>query len=201
MSNPHPETHKNKNIGWLNLATWILIAVLIRWQVVEPRWIPSGSMLPTLRLKDKVLIEKVRPRLLRLQGKSLQDETIVVFRPPLNLVEAGYDQNSALIKRVVGTQGETIAVHNGQLIRNGIIVKEPWLPEPIEYEMESVTIQENELWVLGDNRNNSLDSHLWGALPDENVIGTAVWRYWPLQAFGPIRFPTLKKYSDRPLLR
>ena len=46
-----------------------------------------------------------------------------------------------------------------------------------------------DLWVMGDNRNASLDSHLWGPLPLNNVIGTAIWRYWPLRRFGPIRNP------------
>jgi signal peptidase I len=45
----------------------------------------------------------------------------------------------------------------------------------------------DQLWVFGDNRNASLDSHLWGSLPETNVLGTAVWRYWPLQRFGPLR--------------
>jgi len=49
-------------------------------------------------------------------------------------------------------------------------------------------VPEDQLWVMGDNRNASLDSHLWGTLPEQNVIGTAIWRYWPLKRFGPIRF-------------
>ena len=63
----------------------------------------------------------------------------------------------------------------------------------MEYELNAITVSENEIWVLGDNRNNSLDSHLWGPLPEEKVIGTAIWRYWPLNRFGPIRFPALKE--------
>ena len=54
--------------------------------------------------------------------------------------------------------------------------------------MEPITVPEDQLWVMGDNRNASLDSHLWGTLPEQNVIGTAIWRYWPLKRFGPIRF-------------
>jgi len=57
------------------------------------------------------------------------------------------------------------------------------------YAMAAVQVPEDQLWVMGDNRNASLDSHLWGPLPERNVIGTAIWRYWPLQQFGPLRIP------------
>ncbi len=58
-----------------------------------------------------------------------------------------------------------------------------------DYDMAPITVPADQLWVMGDNRNASLDSHLWGSLPETNVLGTAVWRYWPLQRFGPIRIP------------
>ena len=60
--------------------------------------------------------------------------------------------------------------------------------EAIDYEMAPVTVPDDKLWVMGDNRNASLDSHLWGPLPEADVIGTAILRYWPLSRFGPIRF-------------
>jgi signal peptidase I len=68
-------------------------------------------------------------------------------------------------------------------------VREPWRPEPIDYRFGPVTVPEGHLLVLGDNRNASLDSHLWGPLPQAEVIGTAVLRYWPPQRIGTIRFP------------
>ena len=80
----------------------------------------------------------------------------------------------------------------GQLIRNGEVIKETWVEIPMNYEMDEIIVPAESLWVLGDNRNNSLDSHLWGILPEKNVIGTAIWRYWPITKFGPIRFPTHK---------
>ena len=88
---------------------------------------------------------------------------------------------------MVGLPGDQLAVESGQLFRNGQLVKEPWLGEEMDYVMETVTVPDRQLWVMGDNRNASLDSHLWGPLPETNVIGTAVWRYWPLQRFGPLR--------------
>jgi signal peptidase I len=68
-------------------------------------------------------------------------------------------------------------------------LEEPWRKEAINYDMDPITVPEEQLWVMGDNRNASLDSHLWGSLPEANVLGTAIWRYWPLQRFGPLRIP------------
>ena len=172
-----------------SILLWVAIALFLRWQVIEPRWIPSGSMLPTLYIQDKILIEKVRPKLNRVKKRHLNHENIVVFDPPQILIDSGYDPESALIKRVVGLPGDQIAIHDGSLYRNGELIKETWIKEQINYEMESLTVPLDSLWVLGDNRNNSLDSHLWGPLPEEKVLGTAIWRYWPIDRFGPLRFP------------
>ena len=168
-----------------SLLLWALVALLLRWAVIEPRWIPSGSMLPTLQLQDRILVEKLRPRLHR----SLAPGTIVVFHPPAALLEAGYDPDAALIKRVVAVGGDEVEVRQGRLWRNGSPLSDDWNAEPMAYGLGPLTVPPAHLLVLGDNRNASLDSHLWGPLPEQEVIGTAVWRYWPLGRFGPIRTP------------
>ena len=188
MTSTGSKKNQNQN-SWKGLLVWILIALLLRWQAVEPRWIPSGSMIPTLQIQDRILIEKITPRLNNKINKHLNLNTIVIFTPPPILTEAGYSDGSALIKRVVGLPGDKIKVTNGKLYRNEKEINEPWIQEPIQYEMESINVPEYSLWVLGDNRNNSLDSHIWGALPEKNLIGTALVRYWPLKKIGPIRFP------------
>ena len=173
---------------WTNqlasLALWLLVALLLRWLVVEPRWIPSGSMLPTLQLQDRILVEKIRPRL----HTALPPGTVVVFHPPAALLEAGYDPAAALIKRVVAGPGDRVEVSQGRLLRNGIPLEPDWSPVAMTYDFGPFTVPPEHLLVLGDNRNASLDSHLWGPLPRQEVIGTAIWRYWPLSRFGPIRF-------------
>ena len=171
---------------WSSLLVWLALALLLRWAVVEPRWIPSGSMLPTLELQDRVLVEKVRPKL----GQPLPLGTIVVFHPPGALLAAGYDSKAALIKRVVARSGDVVEVKDGQLYRNGEAAVEPWLAEPMHYRFGPVTVPADNLLVLGDNRNASLDSHLWGPLPSQEVIGTALVRYWPLNRIGLLRFST-----------
>ena len=189
MSSTPSPTRPDKSSFWRSLLLWTALALLLRWQVMEPRWIPSGSMLPTLQLQDRILVEKVRPKLKHLQKQSLPLGSIVVFQPPQPLTDAGYDPKAALIKRVVGRPGDQIAVHDGQLWRNGDRVSNDSHREAMNYEMTAITVPEHQLWVMGDNRNESLDSHLWGPLPEEFVIGTAIWRYWPLNQFGLIRFP------------
>jgi signal peptidase I len=166
------------------ILPWLLVALVLRWGVVEPRWIPSGSMLPTLQLEDRVLVQKLLPRLGVLPGVG----SIVVFRPPPALLEAGYDAQAALIKRVVGVAGDQVEVRGGRLWRNGVAVEPDWTPVSMGYSLAPTLVPANHLMVFGDNRNASLDSHLWGPLPADRVIGTAVWRYWPLERFGPLRF-------------
>ncbi|MFO0005194.1 MAG: signal peptidase I, partial [bacterium] len=81
------------------------------------------------------------------------------------------------------------------LWRNGVAIDPDWSNGPMGYSLPPLQVPPGHLMVLGDNRNASLDSHLWGPLPGEDVIGTAVWRYWPLNRFGPLRFsaPTLQE--------
>jgi signal peptidase I len=169
----------------LPLLAWVAVALLLRWALIEPRWIPSGSMLPALQLQDRVLVEKLRVRLHR----PLPLGTVVVFHPPPLLQDAGYDPASALIKRVVGSPGDRIEVRDGRLWRNGELVRSDPGAGPMRYSLEELTVPAGHLLVLGDNRNASLDSHLWGPLNESQLIGTAVWRYWPLSRFGPIRTP------------
>ena len=82
-----------------NLLIWISIALIIRWQVIEPRWIPSGSMLPTLQIQDKILVEKITPKITSKSKLSKLKNQIVVFNVPEQLINAGYEADTALIKR------------------------------------------------------------------------------------------------------
>ena len=188
MTSTGSKKNQNQN-SWKGLLVWILIALLLRWQAVEPRWIPSGSMIPTLQIQDRILIEKITPRLNHKLNRHIDLNTIVIFKPPKILTEAGYSNGSALIKRVVGLPGDKLEISQGKLYRNDVEINEPWIKEPIQYEMNSIKVPDDSLWVLGDNRNNSLDSHIWGPLPERNLIGTALARYWPLKGIGAIRFP------------
>ena len=89
MTSTGSKKNQNQN-SWKGLLVWILIALLLRWQAVEPRWIPSGSMIPTLQIQDRILIEKITPRLNNKLKKHLDLNTIVIFKPPKIIIEAGY---------------------------------------------------------------------------------------------------------------
>ena len=169
------------------VLVWVLLALVLRWAVLEPRWIPSGSMHPALQLQDRVLVEKLRARLHR----PIPIGTVVVFHPPAALLAAGYDPKAALIKRVVAQAGDAVEVRDGVLWRNGSKAAIDWSAEPMDYQLEPLTVPPDHLLVLGDNRNASLDSHLWGPLPQRALIGTAVLRYWPLNRFGWLRLSAM----------
>jgi signal peptidase I len=169
------------------VLVWVLLALVLRWAVLEPRWIPSGSMHPALQLQDRVLVEKLRARLHR----PIPIGTVVVFHPPAALLAAGYDPKAALIKRVVAQAGDAVEVRDGVLWRNGSKAAIDWSAEPMDYQLEPLTVPPDHLLVLGDNRNASLDSHLWGPLPQKALIGTAVLRYWPLNRFGWLRISAM----------
>ena len=174
-----------------NLLIWISIALIIRWQVIEPRWIPSGSMLPTLQVQDKILVEKITPKITSKSNLSNLRNKIVVFNVPDQLINAGYEADTALIKRVIGIPGDKVEVRDGNLYLNDIAQENYVFDKNIDYSTGPYIVPEGSLWVMGDNRNNSMDSHIWGFLPFEKIIGKAIFRYWPLKKIGPIRFPVL----------
>ena len=174
-----------------NLLIWIIVALIIRWQVIEPRWIPSGSMLPTLQIQDKILVEKLTPKITSGSNLSKLKNKIIVFNVPDQLIEAGYESDIALIKRVIGIPGDKVEVKEGTLYLNDIAQNSYISDKDINYKTGPYIVPDKSLWVMGDNRNNSMDSHIWGFLPYEKVIGKAIFRYWPLNNIGPIRFPVL----------
>ncbi len=178
-----------------NLLIWIAIALIIRWQVVEPRWIPSGSMLPTLQIKDKILVEKLSPKFnLKANLFRLKDK-IIVFEAPEQLLEAGYDSDTALIKRVIGVPGDKVEVREGKLFLNDIQQTKYPTDKNINYSSGPFLVPDDYLWVMGDNRNNSMDSHIWGFLSYKKIVGRAILRYWPINHFGPIFFPNVNEIS------
>jgi signal peptidase I len=89
-----------------------------------------------------------------------------------------------LIKRIIGLPGDTIQIQSGKVFVNGKSIAEPYLQERPDYNYGPVTIPQNQYFVLGDNRNHSYDSHLWGFLLKENLIGRAAFRFYPVGRIG-----------------
>jgi signal peptidase I len=157
------------------------LAILIRVFIAEPRFIPSDSMLPTLHIGDRVVVEKV---LYYLHPPATGD--IVVFSPPEKLQAQGFTQDQAFIKRIIGLPGQTVAVKKGLVYLNDKAIVEKYIAEPPKYQWGPYRVPENQYFVMGDNRNNSNDSSRWGFLPQKNIIGRAVVRFWPLERIGKV---------------
>lgn len=158
----------------------VILTFVLRTFVIEARQIPSGSMLPTLQIGDRLLVDKIAYKF-----TDLHRGDIVVFAPPpeARTPEVG---NNDLIKRVIGLPGEKIQVSNGQVYVNDKPLQESYIAQKPLYSYGPETVPEGELFVMGDNRNNSFDSHAWGFLPEENVKGRAFLRFWPFNRMGNI---------------
>lgn len=164
----------------------LFIALLLRFTIVEPRFIPSLSMYPTFEVGDQLAVEKVTKRI-----KPFYRNEVVVFNPPRafqEIMEQQYGNptrgKEALIKRIVAVEGDKVEVKKGKLFVNGQQQEEPYVAEDAEYQFGPVTVPPGNVLVLGDNRNHSLDGHIWGFLPEKNVIGRAVFVYWPPWRIG-----------------
>lgn len=161
------------------VAIALVLALLIRSFIAEPRYIPSDSMIPTLATGDRLVVEKIS---YRFHPPTRGD--IVVFEPPPQLQSIGYSKDQAFIKRVIGTPGEVVQIQDGKVYLNGTPLEEDYIAQPPAYNMPPVRVPEGHLFVMGDNRNNSNDSHIWGFLPQPNIIGEAIWRFWPPNRIG-----------------
>jgi signal peptidase I len=169
-----------ENIQILILA--LGLALTIRTFVAEPRYIPSESMIPTLEIGDRLIVEK-----LSYLGHPPHRGDIIVFAPPPQLQEQGYLGDQAFIKRVIGLPGDTIEIKDGHVFVDRVLQTESYIAELPNYLMSPMVVPPAQLFVMGDNRNNSNDSHIWGFLPQVNIVGHACFRFWPLERFGGVQ--------------
>ena len=110
---------------------------------------------------------------------------VVVFRFPS-------DPKRDFIKRIIGEPGDTVEVRGGTVYINGQLLDEPYITNKASYNYGPTTVPPKQFFVLGDNRNNSYDSHVWGFVPRENIIGQAWLSYWPRDSFGLVPNKSLK---------
>lgn len=179
-SGPHEETSFGR---WLiETAVLVLLAFAlaqgIKSYVIQPFIVPTGSMLPTIQLKDRVLAEKITYRFDH--GPRVGD--IVVFDDPAGM-------HPQLIKRVIAVAGQTVDVHDGGVYVDGKRLDEPYTygkPSELGSISLPVTLGKDEVWLMGDNRPDSGDSRFFGPRPVSTVRGRAFWTYWPLNRFGKL---------------
>ncbi|ELR96791.1 signal peptidase I [Gloeocapsa sp. PCC 73106] len=193
--NQNPKSQPEENF-WVEMVKTLAIAGVlafgIRTFVAEARYIPSGSMEPTLLINDHLMIEKISYRL-----HEPERGDIVVFRPTEALKEQDYHQ--AFIKRIIGMPGDTVEVKGGVVYVNGQALSEDYIKEVPDYSYGPEIVPDDQYLVLGDNRNNSYDSHIWGFVPRKNLIGKAFVRFWPLNRMGTIHDDLVEPVVSQPV--
>ena len=156
------------------LVSFALVFGFVRPFVMEAFWIPSGSMIPTLEIGDRVLVNKF---IYRFTEPKRGD--IIVFKSVDN-------PDEDLIKRVVALPGDKVAVRRGHLFLNGERQKEPYHEQeaPGQELLRQDHGPKGHVFVMGDNRGNSADSRVFGPLPKKNIEGEAFLRFWPPHRIG-----------------
>jgi len=158
------------------VITAVILAFLIKTFIVQPFYIPSGSMEPTLYPGDRVLVNKF---IYKFKQPSPGD--IIVFVPP-------GDKDKDFIKRIIAIGGQEVEVKNGEVYVNGQTKDEPYIIgmyNSNDYGPERVPL--NNVFVMGDNRPNSQDSRVFGPLQKSAIVGKAFMIYWPPQRIRLLR--------------
>ena len=173
---------KNKLKAWLfdwgeTIVVALALAFVIKTFFFGVFWIPSGSMLPTLDIQDRLIVNRFV-----YYFREPQRFEVAVFRLP----DFGEGKGRELIKRVIGLPGEKFEVKEGRVFINDQPLKESHTMEPGYSNFGPVNIPEDSYFMLGDNRPNSADSRYWGYLPKKNMLGPAVLKIWPIWRFGPL---------------
>ena len=175
---------------WLDLLTTALITVavvvFVRIFIADTYEIPTGSMLDTIQLGDRLVGEKVSYRF-----RSPSAGEVVTFADPS-------DPSITLIKRVIATEGQTVDLVGGKVVVDGVVLDEPYVQEKLSNPIDRhasfldediaypYVVPEGCVWVMGDNRTNSLDSRYFGSVPVSTVSSHAVFIFWPFSDAGTL---------------
>ena len=183
MTQPAPPYFEHPWIETAKILSFsLLLSLGIHTFVAEARYIPSASMKPTLQVNDRLIIDK-----LSYDFRSPQRGDVVVFKPTKTLRQQHF--HDAFIKRVIGLPGERVEVKSGRVYINGSPLKENYIAARPDYQWGPVIVPSNSYLVLGDNRNDSYDSHYWGFVPRHDIIGRAVFRFFPFNRIGELNRP------------
>ena len=173
-----------------SVAEWILVvvgavlaALLVKTFLFQAFRIPSESMVPTLLVGDRVLVNKVSYKL-----HEVHRGDVVVFTRPAKLEDPSGTEPEDLIKRVVAVGGDTVVARDGVLYVNNQPMTEPYVQKGAGtfHLDEAVTVPKGQVFVMGDNRENSQDSRYFGPIPTDTIIGRAFVRMFPFNRFGSL---------------
>jgi signal peptidase I len=140
------------------IAVAFVLSILIRNFVIDTRIVPTGSMLPTIQLQDRLIVDRVFYKF-----DTINRGDIIVFEAP----ETAKEDDKDLVKRAIGLPGEKVEIKNGKVYIGGKALNEPYIKAPADYDYGPVTVPPDSYFMLGDNRTASKDSHIWGFLPSE----------------------------------
>lgn len=155
-----------------------MIFFAFRTYVAEAYYIPSGSMIPTLKINDHIVANKFIYNF-----TDINRGDVVVFNPPI-------ESKSPFVKRVIGLPNETISIDNGIVYVDNKPLNEPYISELPINNFESYKIPDNNYFLMGDNRNNSYDSRFWRTVSINDIIGKAEFIYYPI---NDIKFLSYKE--------
>jgi len=160
-----------------DLVVAVLIAVIIVVFFYQPVKVEGTSMLPELVDQERIFVNKFVYRI-----DEIERGDIVVFRYPL-------DPERSYIKRVIGLPGEVIEIRGGSVYVSGVLLNEEYLaPEYFDgRSFPAIVVEPDSYFVMGDHRNESNDSRMWGLVPVDNIDGKAVFRYWPVGRMGSLQ--------------
>jgi len=169
---------KKEIMEWIKaIAFALILALAIRGFIFEPMLVPTGSMIHTIEIGDRILVNKYIYRF-----NDLKPGDIVVFKYP-------DDPSQIFVKRLIGVGGDVIEIKDGVLYKNGNPVDEPYLKEPMIGSFGPFTVPEGHYFMMGDNRNSSKDSRFWENkyVPRSMIVGKATYRIWPINRIGELK--------------
>jgi signal peptidase I len=180
------------------LALTLIIFVVIQNFIAQPYKVQQSSMERTLMQEQYVLVDKLTPHF-----DTYKRGDIVVFTPPEDWVGADH---TPFIKRVIGVGGDTVEIHDGGVYINDERLDEPYIyaesdgaVQTTDAAQERWVIPDGDLFLMGDHRQDSADSRVFGPVPVNQVIGRAWLRYWPFDSFGVLATPTYAAPSESPI--
>jgi len=176
--------------GLKTVGLSLFFAFGIRTFVAQGVYVSSGSMLPTLEVNDRLMIDK-----LSYYWSNPERGDIVVFSPTDELKRRNL--KDTFIKRVIGLPGEKMEIKEGRVYISDRLLPEKYIDEKLVYQWGPVTVPSNSYLVMGDNRDNSYDSRYWGFVPRDNIIGKAAVRYWSPKRMGQIDHSPLYPISGQ----